>query len=243
MALGDNTYNNNDQQFRPTVYGYSLYNTDNDYEKSRLTFTMWARTIKISIEEMTREAENGRMAEFDTKNSSIIYLTPSKAYMLAGIVEKYYKNPEQYSGYGVASARAFITISREGDYDVIRINEITGTGVRKGLGYVINTNYNIVTSYDDNGPTYNNEMFANMDFIQIITQLKDYAKAMDNTIAFTVMDQNNRNTNWLRSAVTKIAAANNINLSNKQAKPASGNRSQFAYQDEETDDLDSFLDD
>ena len=55
MALGDNTYNNNDQQFRPTVYGYSLYNTDNDYEKSRLTFTMWARTIKISIEEMTRE--------------------------------------------------------------------------------------------------------------------------------------------------------------------------------------------
>lgn len=244
MALGD--YNNNEQNFRPTVYGYSLYNTENDLFKSRIQFSMWSRTIKISIEQMTRKSEDGGMNEYDSENNSVIYLNPSKAQMFATIIEKFYKNPEKYNGYGVASSRAFICIYRDGNYDVIRIDKIKDDGhIEEGNKYVINTRHGVISGWEGGNPVYDGDLCANLDYIQIISQLKDYAKNMNNAVAFTVVDQLNYNNSWFRNALIKIAGANNITLSNSRsaAKPVSGT-SQFAgSEDRGLDDLDSFLDD
>lgn len=243
MALGD--YNNNEQGFRPTVYGYSFYNTDNDLFKSRMQFSMWSRTIKISIEQMTRKGEDGGMNEYDSENNSVIYLNPSKAQMFGTIIERFYKNPEKYNGYGVASSRAFICIYREGNYDVIRIDKICDDGhVEEGNKYVINTRHGVISGWEGGSPVYDSELCANLDYIQIIAQLKDYAKYMNNTIAFTVADQLNYNNTWLRNALIKIAGAADVTLTSgaRSSKPVSGT-SQFAgSEDSGLDDLDSFLD-
>lgn len=203
-------YDNNQQQYTPNGYGYRFYNTTSDIAKSRISFNMWQSTIKITIENMIKEAVGSNMAEYDTKNASVIYLTPSKALMFGSIIEKYMKDPATYDGYGIASAKAFISINKIEGEDVIQINGTVNNSLNPGNKFVVSKKHPCVSKWTSGGPVYDDELFANLDLYQIITQLKDYAKAMNNTIAFSVWNSNSYNTGKLREAINKILGENNI---------------------------------
>lgn len=244
MALGDYNNNNSEQQmFRPTVYGYSLYSNNSNTAKSRIAFSMWQKTIKISIERMIKEGSNGHMSEYDSKNPSVVYLTAPKALMLGELLAKYIKDPETFSGYGVSSARAFISINRVDGEDILQIDSVSGEDIREGEKYVINTKHPVVSGWRNGNRVYDNDLFNALDFVQIISQLKDYAKAMNNTIAFSVIDNNSWNTSWYRDALRKIAGASNINLGNgsKKSSSNSGSGDSHSQFGSESGSLDDFM--
>ena len=216
MALGDSYNNNRQDNVRPTVYGYSLYNITSERNKSRISFSMWQRTIKISIENMIREAQGSQMAEYDNKNASVIYLTSAKALMLASILEKYQKDPEAYSGYGIASARALLTIFREDDEDIIRIDALGNSGtVAEGSEYVINKLHSVVSSVNNKGIAYDDESMSGLDFEQMIYQLRDYGRFANNSISFTVLDtlsyNANTNNSFIKVALERIKSGDSGN--------------------------------
>lgn len=199
-----NTSNNNQSQiFHPNVYGRVVVNTKSDIAKSSLSFTMWKSTIRITISKMINESADGKLAQFDQKNGSSIYLTTNKAYMLAALIEKFIEDPDKYNGYGVASTKAVLRLFKEGEDSVITIDTFSNNGLTPGNKYVINKeNAAVVTGVDNNQCIYDYNLFQNLDFQTIITQLKEYYKAMTNSIAFTVMDANAYNNDFIRKSLS-----------------------------------------
>lgn len=236
MALGDN----NNRELRPTVYsGYSFYNTRSEKAKSRMNFSMWKNTIKLSIERMVKESTDGYSAEFDTENPALLYLTASKALVLADLLKAYLRDPEQYSGFGVESARALITITRDGDDDVLTVSTKNGSEIGDGLSYVLNHSFPVVEKVKDDGSiSYNNSFASATDLKQLIFQLDDYAHAMNNTIAFSVIDNLARNTqskySFLKEALNGGSSYGGNNGGSRYGKGS-------ASQNNEVDDLDDFM--
>lgn len=236
MALGDN----NNRELRPTVYsGYTFYNTRSEKAKSRMNFSMWKNTIKLSIERMVKESNDGYGAEFDTENPALLYLTASKALVLTDLLKAYLRDPEQYSGFGVESARALITITREGDDDVLTVSTKNGSEIGDGLSYVLNHSFPVVEKVKEDGSiSYNNSFASSTDIKQLIFQLDDYVHAMNNTIAFSVIDNLARNTqskySFLKEALSGGSSYGNNNSGSRYGKGS-------ASQNNEVDDLDDFM--
>lgn len=224
MALGDSYRNNTSTQrrevFRPTLYGYSFANTDdNAIEKSRITFSMWKTTIKIAIAKSTGVDGNGYTI-WDKDNQAAIYLTPIKAKMFAEIIEKFIEDPVKYSGYGVDSGKGLITISNGEEAGhpnhwciIIRtVNKDTGKCERID-GYEIKKSSYAVFGYSDDGQYQKDvESFANAEIEMIVSQLKDYAEAANNAIAFSVVDSMSYSHDYTTSLLNKIAGACGVSM-------------------------------
>jgi glycosyltransferase involved in cell wall biosynthesis len=114
------------------------------------------------------------------------------------ILKKYKTDPEKYNNWGVASGSAYISvinprsIKPEADgFAIINIRRISAEGVvEASYSYEVKSgnSYNAVIGFDEKKGTFKQdfETYAGVELDLIITQLEEYAKAMSNTIAFTV---------------------------------------------------------
>lgn len=225
MALGDSYRNNSSgvqrkEVFRPTVYGYNFTNIDNDaIDKSRISFSMWKNTIKISISKSTGTDQNG-FTVWDKDNQASIYLTAIKAKTFADIIEKFIEDPVKYSGYGVDSGKGLITISNGEELGkpnhwciIIRtVNKETGKCERTD-GYEIKRSNYAIYGYDNDG-NYNKdeETFSDTEIYMIISQLRDYAEAANNAIAFSVIDGLSYSHDYTNNLLSKIAGACGVSM-------------------------------
>lgn len=222
MALGDSNYSrnnggnnySNDQKkdvYRPTVYGYAFANTQDDaVDKSKLSFSMWKSTIKISIAKCT--GENNGYPTWDRDNQASIFLTPYKAKIFADIMEKFYEDPVKYNGYGIDSGKSLITISNGEEFDhpnhfciVIRlVNRDSGKTERVDGFDIKRTGYALYDYNGDSSFSRDNETFKDTEFFMIVHQLRSYADAASNSIAFSVADTISHSMDYLSTGITKI---------------------------------------
>lgn len=233
MALGQTFDNNGKDAYRPTVYGISMSNTDeNAVDRTQLSFSMWKGTIKLQIAPMVKASTSDDYPKADRDNAAAIYLSPTKAHMLAVIMQKCLDDLKGFplDGYSVNAGGGLITISSGKAFGasqpciVLRsINPDTGK-VEAMYAYEFKTNYHtIIKKYDEEAGTYDEDasMFANVEMMQIIEQLEDYARASNHAVAFSVADSMSYQLNAMRSDIGKVAEKLGVALGNGKRKGAS----------------------
>lgn len=231
MALGQ-TYNNNREEegYRPTIYGYSMSNTsESAVDVTNLSFSMWKNSLKIAIAPSVKGGNSDR-TEWDRKSAACIYLTPTKAYMLADLLKNFNKDQAAYNGWGVFAGQGLITISDgkefKGNNPCLTIRKIGENGsVESSYAYEFKSDYHVVLESfnEENGEfAENKSMFANLELEQVIWQLEDYARNSNNAIAFTVCDNMARQNDYISSGLGKIASKLGVELGNGGQKASKG---------------------
>lgn len=223
-------------QNSPTVMGFAFFNKNSIVDKTMISFSMWKTTIKIAIYPLI---ESGDMSDdqvkYDKKNGQAIYLTPYKAYMFAGLLKEFLKNPAEIYGKGVPSGQNLITIEDPNDTNglnkpgacpcivVRKINGETGA-VEASYAYEFNPNpYIVIESYDQKTAKFvkSVERFKELEPNLIIMQLEAYCQAMTNATAFTVADT-------LFPSLEKMAAKLGVDLNSNPYGSSYKSNSYFA---------------
>lgn len=194
-------YLNNQTQNTPSVSGYAFFNKESGVDKTMLSFNMWKTTIRASIYPLI-ESENDDQVKYDRKGGISIYLSPFKAAMFAELIRKFMKDPQAYSGKGVPSGQALITIedpsiaegfNKPGANPLIVIRKINPEGgVEMCYAYETNKDfYAVIEKYNQNTGEFvkNTEEFKQLELHLIARQLETYCEAMGNSIAFAVNEQ------------------------------------------------------
>lgn len=222
MSLG-NTYNNNQgNRSNPndnfSVYSnYRMNNGDSKIDATCITFRFWKSNLCISI--FPRKNTGNDEVQFDMDNGITIYLSHTKARIFKQEVENFLKDPIKYTGSGVNSGQAVITISNGAEYGkdapVIIIRKIAEGGeVVASFAYEFHRNYHFaIRNYD--GKTFDSvyDEYNNIEIEQLVTLLDEYCKAMTNAVAFSVMDQRKYSANRVENKINAIAASLNVDIS------------------------------
>lgn len=194
MALGS-TYNNNKQQYSPTVYSnYKMSNTKSEIDKTSISFTFWNNSLKISIAPMKATTDNS--ISFDFENAVAIYLNHTKARMLAHEIEMFMTDPKKYNSSGVPSGQGLITISNGSEFGVkgacLVIRKINAEGqVESSYAYQFkNEYYYSVRNYQEKDSKFDQcyEDYVSLEIEQLLTLLKTYYEAMSSAMAYSVVD-------------------------------------------------------
>lgn len=185
------------QQYSPTVYGYSFFNKESVIDKTMISFSMWRNLLKISISPVI-ESENGE-TRYDTKNGISVYLTPQKAKMFENLLSMSINKEETDTlkgNAGVATGSNLITVEDPGVVygkpeagTVISIKKLNQNGqIEQSYSYEINKGYyNIIIGFDPKtaGYTQNYDMFNTLELEMIILQLRTFYEAMSNANAYS----------------------------------------------------------
>jgi len=198
--------------FDPTVYSaYRMNNAESAIDPTCLTFRFWKNNLCIGI--FPRKNTGGDEVQFDMDNGITIYLSHTKARILADELKKYLQNPVAYNGAGVPSGQAAISISNGAEYgknaDVLTIRKVNDNGeVAASFAYEFKRDYHFsIRGYIGESFTKVYEDYQKIEIEQVITVLEEYYKAITNAVAFTVMDQRKFSAARTENKIDSIAAA------------------------------------
>ena len=183
------------QGYSPTEYGYSFTNPDSTIDKTNLSFSMWKTTLQVRISPLVETGNNEYRA--DRKNTITAFLIPTKAVIFADILRKFKEDPDKYNNFGVASGKALLSVinpkslNKKEDGCIINIRTITPEGtVENSYSYETKQTFNAVMGFDEKNGSFKQdfETYKNIEIDMIIKQLEEYANAMTNATAFTVIN-------------------------------------------------------
>jgi len=256
MALGQNTYNNNNEKevYRPSVYGYSMSNTESEIDVTNLSFSMWKGTLKIAIAPRI-ENDKSENPSWDRKGAALIYLNHSKARIFAETLKGFLKSPKTFNQRGTNAGQGLITISTGEEFGksapCIVIRKINEAGqVESSYAYEFKRNYHCaIEKFDEKTGEFSSDYdsFKNLELLQFITMLESYYNAMTGAVAFSVVDNMSWSQNRIDESLNKIASGVGVELySQKAAK--SGGSSYFANKsgasnNSKTNTIDSIMND
>ena len=146
-------------------------------------------------------------------NGITIYLSHTKARILRDEFKRFLNDPVTYTGVGVPSGQAVITISNGSEYGkttpIITIRKVSENGdVIASFAYEIKVNFHYaIRNYDGKkfDQAFNDYKYIEIE--QIITLLDEYIKAATYAVAFTVMDQRKYSVNRIDNKLDAIAAS------------------------------------
>lgn len=195
------SYSPNQNLPSPTVYGFNFYNKNSTVDKTMLSCSMWKTTIRISIFPLI-ESENDDQVKYDRKGGISIYLTPYKAYMFAELLKKFKEDPETCTNRGIPSGLALISVEdprfapgykRPDANTLISIRKVNPEGgVDASYAYELNRETDgIVKDYNQETGQFSKdyEMMKGTELELLIIQLETYCRAMTNSTAFSVIEQ------------------------------------------------------
>lgn len=200
MALGDSNYNNNDNNerkfYEPIVYSpYGVSNTEG-VDPSALSFQFFRGLLKISISPMKAGAKPGDKNLWDHENAASVWLTHTKADMLAREIRAVMGNPNSIDNAGVATGvDGLISFSTGKELGatapciiIRKIDNNTGT-VIASYAYQFRTQYHYaLRNFDPNNPAgCEKYYYDNLEIDMFITLLEDYAKAIGGAQAYATL--------------------------------------------------------
>lgn len=225
MPLGKPTDNNKPEIKRPTVLSpYVFVNTFSTVDPSRMTFSFWNRSLKITICPMSGKTEAG-IPTYDKDSAIAAYFTHTKAYIMANEIRKFLEDPISYNSSGVLTKETLVTISNgeefntPGVYLVIRkIDKETGKTL-SSYAYQFRTDfYNSVRNYDQNSLQFSTEFeeYTNLEVTQFLAVLDTYVEAMTYAQAYAVVDSVDYNYNQMMNRLTDICTALGVEVKGKK---------------------------
>lgn len=237
MAIGDN-YNNNQQQYKPTVNvtsGYKWYNEESTIDPTRLLIKMWGNSLILEISPKKAESST-EFAEYDDKSTIKLYLSHTKARILHDEILGYLDNREERNSSGVPSGTGVVTICNGSEFGspeatclvLRRVNESGET--ESSYAYEFKRNYHYaIRNYDADNKSFSKEYedYNDLEIRQFLTLLEEYYTSMANTTAFSVLNAMNYDYKT-NSKIDAICEAVNAKVPGKGGNHSKGsNRSYF----------------
>lgn len=208
--------------------GYSLFNSSRELPEelhSCITFSYWKSCIKISIAKRKVESYGKDVPSYDMENKLSIYVRHQKARMLASLIrdveisKNFYSedaNPKGYDNVGIGSGNGVIVVTEVNGTPAISIRKAFDDGSIQEATYIINQRYDVLYNHD--AQTFNFESnledFKYIELDIIAQQLEDFATAMNNAIAYSMIDSTAYANYKLNNNITAIASKLGVDLYN-----------------------------
>ena len=241
MALGQTMTR---ESYRPSLYGVAFRNeTSTAVDRTMISFSMWASTIKVSIYPLVEDTLNNAMTpDFDAGGS--IWLTPSKAMMFAGVIKKFtdelIQNPDKknsYSGWSVSTKQGLIGIYDKFDMNstgpCIVLKKVNVNGkVESSYAYETKIDYyDIISEFNEADSSFkrNTTEYQFIELMMIANQLNDYSRASNNAYAFAVADSLAYNLNQLHENIVRIGKNMGIDMIMPKGSKTGGGVSQSFF--------------
>lgn len=226
--LGD-SYNNNKNDRKvnndPTVYSPYKFTNPDGVDPSALTISFWGSTMKVSIS--PKKATNNGDVSFDYENGISIYLTHTKARILAEEIRAFMNG--KINSCGVDTNKGFISISNGKEFGVdsnllvIRSFDTENNKVSSSYAYEFKKNYHYaIRNFDEKTIDFEKAYYDNLEIEQFVTILEEYYKAMTYAISFTVLDQNKFNNSRMNTKLDSIATKLGVEYTNKSSGNSGG---------------------
>ena len=210
MALGDaGRFQKNPNLLVANSNGYSFTNLNSEsIIKSKIMFGLWAKMIKISINENFIEGDNG--IEWNPTSAANIFLGYDKAMQLLHLLKEYKEDRSRgLTENVIESGKSLIGIyngkyfEKSEDITVIRIvqfSDDTRTKVSKQAAYQINIGayYGTVDEETMKVSYTDDNMYHDKELDLIIIQLSTYVNAMANSFAYANAENASYNDSMLR---------------------------------------------
>lgn len=254
MSLGN--YNNSKQKYQdPTVYsGYRFSNPTSKVDATSISCSFWRKSLKISI--APKKKSNDDTIAWDYDNAISIYITHTKARILAEEIKKFIKEPDKYNNVGVNSGSGVIVVANGSKYGttnpVIIISKIDNeTGkTESNIAYETNSdNYHYgLENFDDEKFTFSKTYYNNLELEQLVTLLTQYYISMCGALAYSVVDEmkytDNKMTNMLKGIAENLGVdtgykKNNYNSSNSIFNKDNKDNNNNPYSQSSIDDIES----
>ena len=220
MALG----NNGNQNRSTTLYEPSYYSRlrfTNYDDKLALGFTFWKGALKISISE-SGSANEGRNNEL-----AYIHLSPMKARIFAGAVQKMIDDPESFEIYGIdtgsGDTSGFIAIGRDMGKPYIFIARVNNKGgYESSQRFNFNFDKNHILKVNDlNKLSYQKEYNNSVELEMFRDALMDYSRSASGAIAASVHDIGRYEAAKINNIIRKVGES--MGVSGKSNSSGSGN--------------------
>lgn len=233
MSLGNNNYQNNDKKKAQSAKVFSQYkmsNTESEVDATQLSTTFWNNFIVLSI--APKKQSKYDRVEWDHENNISIYLSHTKARMLAKEIEEFLKDPNAHTNLGVNAGNGLICISNGKEYGVncplIIIHKLNENGeIESSFAYQIKQNYHYtIRNFNKENPSEFDKLWDDLiELEQLHTLLTEYYKAMTGAYAYPVMenikyDMSRINTK-LDSCAEKLGVVYNTGSNNSGATKSS----------------------
>lgn len=191
--LGD-TYQNNskDNKYEPTVYSeYKMSNIEG-IDPSAVSFSFWGKLLKVSIS----PKKQGDQIAFDHDNAIAVYLSHTRARVLANEIKSFLADPIKNNNVGTATGtNGLIQVSNGKEFGINtpcliirKVNSESGK-VESAYAYQVKTDYHYgIRNYDEKSGKFDKVYYNNLELEQLVTLLEEYYKAMSGAIAYSLID-------------------------------------------------------
>lgn len=194
MAFGDND-NNQRKFYEPSVYsGYAMSNTDG-IDPSALNYQFVNGLMKISIAPMLPNAKPGDRELWDRDNAAVIWLTHTKARMLAEEIKYVMAHPDEVNNGGVPSGSdglvSFSTGKELGATSpclIIRKLDPNDGTVVSSYAYQFKSEYHYsIRNFDKASKDFDKFFYNDLEIDQFVTLLESYYQNMTGAVAYGVL--------------------------------------------------------
>lgn len=217
MALGNNNYQNNNRnggnsQNNIDANYYSRLRVNNSNDNLSLSFMFWRGLLKVSILEMTNNNGNTQSNEIAS-----IFLSPTKARLMAECVSRIINDPETLEIYGIntgiGEVNGFMAIGRDSGNPYIVIAKVGKNGYESSQRFNFNVDYNYllqVSSLKD--LKFKKEYDNNVELQEFKDILEDYARSASGALGASFYDigryENAKTTNLIRKISETVGVEN-----------------------------------
>lgn len=204
MALGSsysNQNNNQNSMWEPSYY--SRLRIKNPTDNLALNFVFWKGTLKVSI-------ANSNIQDGRNPDLAYIYLSPTKASLLASCVNRIMNNKETDDIFGVdtgvGETRGFIAIGRRQGIPFLFIAKVTPDGkYESSQTFNFNNDYNyLLKVHNLDSLKFQKEYMNNVELLQFYDLLCDYARFASGALGASVHDIGRYETAKITNIVRKI---------------------------------------
>lgn len=205
----------------PEVYsGYSLFNTNKELPEELhacITFSYWKSFIKISIARRDPKSFGKDKPSFDMDNKLSIYIKHQKARMFAQEIRKFFSGEDTRINVGIGSGNAVIVVTNIDNVPAISIRTAAENGDFNNATYICNQRYDVIYDHDADSFNFTSDFdsYKNIEVEVIARQLEDFANAVNNAIAYSVIDNTAYNNYKLNNNINAIATKLGVDLTNK----------------------------
>ena len=212
MAL--RTYNNNDKT--PTVSTYSsivFSNPESKIMASRFSIGYFNKLMKISIALRNNAGSNDAYATYATDNQVSVYVSGTKAIMLAQMIDKM-NHDATIKNVCIELKNGLLKVSNGSEYGTrntcISISFADESGNVNEVVYETKGDYH-TAAYNYNDGEYSTEVFNHIEIDTIKMTLEEYYRASSYAIAATVAESNmyrrEATNNIIKAIAEKVGAS------------------------------------
>lgn len=226
MALGNNNYQNRNQQNQQTEPSYySRIRITNPTDNIGLNFTFWKGLLKVSI------VESGNAQEGRSNELAYIHLSPTKARLMVQCVDKILSDEKSSDIYGINTGigeiNGFMAIGRDMGNPYLIIAKVGQNGYESSQRFNFNKDYNYFLQVSDlDKLKFKKEYDNTVELAQFRDILEDFARASSGAIGASVHDIGRYEASKANALVRKIAAKVGVEL-NYNNNQSGGNGNYF----------------